>query len=102
MGLVDRARIPSISEAQMGELATLEVRVAEHRPGGGRRGARAPYRILVEDDTGALELVYFKADPNYLKRLLPVGETRLISGKIEAYDGWLQMPHPDHVAAVDK
>ena len=102
VGLVDRARIPSISEAQMGELATLEVRVAEHRPGGGRRGARAPYRILVEDDTGALELVYFKADPNYLKRLLPVGETRLISGKIEAYDGWLQMPHPDHVAAVDK
>jgi ATP-dependent DNA helicase RecG len=102
VGLVDRARIPSISQAQMGELATLEVRVAEHRPGGGRRGARAPYRILVEDDTGALELVYFKADPNYLKRLLPVGETRLISGKIEAYDGWLQMPHPDHVAAVDK
>jgi ATP-dependent DNA helicase RecG len=102
VGLIDRARIPAVAQAQVGELATLEVRVAEHRPGGGRRGARAPYRILVEDDTGALELVYFKADPNYLKRLFPVGETRLISGKIEAYDGWLQMPHPDHVAAVDK
>jgi ATP-dependent DNA helicase RecG len=102
VGLVDRARVPSIAQAQVGELATLEVRVAEHRPGGGRRGTRAPYRILVEDDSGALELVYFKADPNYLKRLLPVGETRLISGKIEAYDGWLQMPHPDHVAVVDK
>jgi len=102
VGLIDRARVPSIAQAEVGELATLEVRVAVHRPGGGRRGARAPYRILVEDDTGALELVYFKADPNYLKRLFPLGETRLISGKIEAYDGWLQMPHPDHVTAVDK
>ena len=101
VGLIDRARVPSIAEAEVGALATLEVTVAEHRPGGGRRGARAPYKILVEDSTGALELVYFKADASYLKRLLPVGEKRLISGKIESYDGWLQMPHPDHVAPAD-
>jgi ATP-dependent DNA helicase RecG len=52
----------------------------------------------VEDDTSALELVYFKADPRYLQQLLPVGETRIISGRLESYDGRLQMPHPDHVA----
>ena len=51
--------------------------------------------------SGALELVYFNADPAYLKRLLPEGSRRLISGKLESYDGWLQMPHPDHVVAVD-
>jgi ATP-dependent DNA helicase RecG len=51
----------------------------------------------VEDDTSALELVYFKADPRYLQQLLPLGETRVISGRIESYDGRLQMPHPDHV-----
>ena len=100
VGLIDRAIMPSIAEAEVGALATLEVTVAEHRPGGGRRAARAPYKVLVEDATGALELVYFKADPAYLKRLLPVGEKRLISGKIEAYDGWLQMTHPDHVAPL--
>ena len=26
---------------------------------------------------------------------------RVISGKLESYDGWLQMPHPDHVVNVD-
>ncbi len=101
VGLIDRARTPSIAEARVGELATLEVKVVEHRPGGGRRGRRAPYRILVEDDTSALELVYFRADAKYLERLLPIGETRIISGKLESYDGLLQMSHPDHVAAVD-
>jgi ATP-dependent DNA helicase RecG len=100
-GLIDRALTPRIADARIGELATLEVTVTEHRRGGARRGARAPYRVLVEDKSGALELVYFNADPAYLKRLLPEGSRRLISGKLEAYDGWLQMPHPDHVVAVD-
>ncbi len=103
VGLIDRAVTPRIADAKIGELATLEVTVTEHRPGGGRRrGPRAPYRVLVEDAAGAaLELVYFNADPAYLKRLLPVGSKRLISGKLESYDGRRQMPHPDHVVAVD-
>ena len=102
VGVIDRAISPRITEARIGELATLEVTVSEHRPGGGRRGRRAPYKVLVEDESGAsFELVYFKADPEYLKRLLPVGSRRLVSGKLEAYDGWLQMPHPDHVVPAD-
>jgi ATP-dependent DNA helicase RecG len=103
VGVIDRAVTPRIAEAKIGELATLEVTVVEHRPGGGRRGrSRGPYRVLVEDEAGfAFELVYFNADPSYLKRLLPEGSKRLISGKLESYDGWLQMPHPDHVMSID-
>ena len=101
VGLVDRARSPSIAESPLGQIVTLTVRVAEHRPGGGRKGRRAPYRILVEDETSALDLVYFRADRRYLERLLPVGETRIISGRLESYDGRLQMPHPDHVSPPD-
>jgi ATP-dependent DNA helicase RecG len=100
-GVIDRQLTARIADARIGEVATLEVTVAEHRPGGPRRGVRAPYRVLVEDASGALELVYFNADPAYLKRLLPEGSRKLISGKLESYDGWLQMPHPDHVVAVD-
>ena len=103
VSVIDRPLTPRIAEARIGDLATLEVTVAEHRPGGGRRGGpRGPYRVLVEDQAGAaLELVYFNADPAYLKRLLPVGSKRLISGQLESYDGWLQMPHPDHVTGID-
>jgi len=98
-GVIDRTLTPRIAEARIGEIATLEVTVTEHRPA--RRFSRAPYRVLAEDDSGALELVYFNADQAYLKRLLPLGSRRLISGKLEFYDGWLQMPHPDHVVAMD-
>jgi len=102
VGVIDRTITPCIAEARIGELATLEVTVTEHRSGGGRRGGRAPYKVLVEDSSGAaLELVYFNADPGYLRRLLPVGSRRLVSGKVESYDGWLQMPHPDHVMNIE-
>ena len=100
-GVIDRALTPRIADARIGELATLEVTVTEHRRGGPRRDASGPYRVLVEDASGALELVYFNADPAYLKRLLPEGSRRLISGKLESYNGWLQMPHPDHVISAD-
>jgi ATP-dependent DNA helicase RecG len=101
VGVVDRTITPSIADVRIGELATLEVTVTEHRSGSGRRGGRAPYKVLVEDFSGAaLELVYFNADPGYLRRLLPVRSRRLVSGKVESYDGWLQMPHPDHVMNI--
>ena len=102
VGVIDRKLIASIAEGRIGDLLTLKVTVVEHRPGGTRRGARAPYRVLVEDDTSALELVYFNADPVYLKRLLPQGSRRIVSGRLEAYDGLLQMPHPDHVMDAEK
>ena len=102
VGVVDRTITPRIADARIGELATLEVTVTEHRSGSGRRGRRAPYKVLVEDFSGAaLELVYFNADPGYLRRLLPVGSWRLVSGKVESYDGWLQMPHPDRVMNIE-
>ena len=65
VGVIDRPVVPRIAEAKVGELATLDVTVAEHRPGGGSKWrSRAPYRVLLEDDAGgARELVYFKADP---------------------------------------
>src|SRR5215475_7155864 len=101
VGVVDRTITPSIADVRIGELATLEVTVTDHRSGSGRRGGRAPYKVLVEDFSGAaLELVYFNADPGYLRRLLPVGSRCLVSGKVESYDGWLQMPHPDHVMNI--
>ncbi|MGB6428506.1 MAG: ATP-dependent DNA helicase RecG [Methyloceanibacter sp.] len=100
--VIDRQVTPRIADARIGEIVTLEVTVAEHRSGGPRRrGARGPHRVLVEDSSGAFELVYFNADPAYLRRLLPEGSRRLVSGKLESYDGWLQMSHPDHVVSAE-
>ena len=54
VSVIHRPIAPRITDAKVGELATLEVTVTEHRPGGGRRrgGRSGPYRVLVEDQAG--------------------------------------------------
>ena len=99
-GLVDRRARPSIAEAVPGQLATLDVTVLHHAAPPGR-ASRAPYRVTCEDASGTIELVFFHADTSYLQRLLPIGERRFVSGRIDDYSGRLQMPHPDYVVSAD-
>ncbi len=93
--IVDRQAQPSIADAVPGTIATLKVRVLKHRIPS--RGSKAPFTVACEDDTGRIDLIYFHVDPIYVARDLPIGEERLISGRIEAYGDKLQMPHPDYV-----
>ncbi|MEM8794819.1 MAG: ATP-dependent DNA helicase RecG [Pseudomonadota bacterium] len=99
VNLIDRRERPGISGARPGRVVTLEVTIDEHRPPP-RGNRRAPYRVAVHDETGALTLVFFKTHGDYLAKLLPIGETRFISGKVEDYGGFLQMPHPDHMLSA--
>jgi ATP-dependent DNA helicase RecG len=92
-GIIDRSYRPKLAEAEVGRIATLTVRIEQHAPG---RTPRLPYRIRCHDETGALELIYFHVQGDYLKRLLPVGETRVVSGRLDKFQGMLQMAHPDY------
>ena len=98
-GLIDRRYAPKIAAAQIGAIATMTVRIEAHSP---PRTKRLPYRVHCSDDTGALDLVFFHAQPDYLERTLPVGASRVVSGKLEEYQGVLQMTHPDHIGSAEE
>ena len=94
--VIDRSVRPTIADAPLETMVVLRARVIEHRQPQGRY-TKSPYRVLVEDSTGDIELVFFLANPDWIVRSLPIGETRWISGRIELYDGRRQMVHPDRV-----
>lgn len=93
-GVIDRRPSPVIADALDGQIATITVRVIRHQPGGGRR---SPYRVVCADDTGEIDLVYFHAKGDWLQNLLPVGQTRVVSGRVEFWNNRPQMAHPEHV-----
>ncbi|TQV79245.1 ATP-dependent DNA helicase RecG [Denitrobaculum tricleocarpae] len=93
-GLIDRRYSPRIAEAQPGRIATISARVLRHHPAPARG---RPYRVVVGDDSGELQLVFFHARADYLEKILPEGEIRVVSGKLEVFGGGLQMSHPDHI-----
>ncbi|MGO4738445.1 ATP-dependent DNA helicase RecG [Bosea sp. 2KB_26] len=95
-GAIDRRPSASIADAPVGGVATFSARVTEHRPAPPGK-AKAPYRVIVEDETGDVTLVFFHADVRHLLQTLPVGEFRIISGKLELWDGMRQMVHPDRI-----
>lgn len=98
---LDRRARPRIAEAPRDALVIIEVRVAEHRPPPNAR-SKAPFKVLVEDETGDIELVFFLANHEWVKSRLPVGATRWVSGKLEMWDGHLQMVHPDRVLDAEE
>ncbi len=98
-GSIDRRVRPMIADAQPDTVVTIGITVEEHRaPPRGRRG---PYRITGSDGTGWITLVFFHGNEAYLQRELPVGARRWVSGKLEMYDGMLQMVHPDRILDED-
>ncbi len=100
-GVIDRRANPSVADAVPGTIATLGVRILKHRAPP-RGNVKAPYKILAEDDTGRIELVFFHADRRFIERQLPVGELRYVSGRIERYADILQMSHPDWIVEAER
>jgi ATP-dependent DNA helicase RecG len=93
---LDRSARPTIRAARPGTVATLAVEVVRHeRPA----NSRQPWRIIVRDDTGTAELVFFRFAR---EAQTPPGTRLLVSGKLDLFNGRLTMPHPDHLVPADQ
>lgn len=100
-GVVDRRAEPTVADAVPGTIVTLKVRVLKHKAPP-RGNAKVPYKVSTEDETGRLDLVFFRAEPSFVERQLPVGEIRYVSGRAERYGDTLQMAHPDYIVTEEK
>jgi ATP-dependent DNA helicase RecG len=92
--VLDRRRRSTIKGLELPAIATVEVEVGSHKPARNRGGA---YRINVTDQEVEFQLVFFHGRSRYLEAQCPEGARRLVSGKVELFDGIAQMVHPDHM-----
>jgi ATP-dependent DNA helicase RecG len=97
--LIDRRYRPKLIAAEPGRIATVTVNVLDHKPA--VRGRKHPYRVLTTDDTSALEVVFFTPHEDHIRRMLPPGSRRVLSGRIDSFDERLQMSHPDYIVAPE-
>ena len=94
---IDRRLVETVQGVDLPNVLTLRIKVLAHKAARNRSGA---YRITVEDAKTTFQLVFFHARADYLTKLLPMGQDRIVSGKIEFFDGIAQMVHPDHIVEI--
>ncbi len=97
-GVVDRRPRRTLKGLPLPAVATVEITVTAHQPPQTRG---RPYRVMVEDAETGFQLVFFHAREDWIRRTLPIGARRIVSGKVELFDGLAQMPHPDHILSPD-
>ena len=93
-GIVDRSYRPRLKDAVPGRICTVRVKVVEHLA---PKTRQQPYRVVVSDGSEDLTLVFFKVYADSIAKNLPVGAVRIVSGKLESFNGMLQMAHPDYI-----
>ncbi|EKE43603.1 ATP-dependent DNA helicase RecG [Oceaniovalibus guishaninsula JLT2003] len=98
-GGIDRRRVATIRDIVPPAVATVEVVVGRHMAAA---SPGRPSRVEVTDAATVFQLVFFHARGDWLDRTLPSGQRRVVSGKVEIFDGIAQMVHPDHILRPDE
>lgn len=97
--VVDRQLRRTVREIAPPDVATVEVEIGAHVP---PRQRGRPYRVLVQDAEQEFQLVFFHARSEYLQKILPTGQRRIVSGRVEVFDSVYQMAHPDHILSLEE
>src|SRR5690242_10139045 len=91
-GSIERVRAPAASAALLGRTVILDLTPFDTRQS---RSGRGPFRVLASDrDGNTISLIYFN-NPGWAKKSLPLGQPRVVSGKLDAYGDEWQIVHPE-------
>ncbi|RXD06911.1 ATP-dependent DNA helicase RecG [Sphingomonas sp. UV9] len=93
-GYVDRVPRTELMASDAGRIIVITLTAREHRVSSGR----GPTRVQAADIHGNIvSLVFFGGSSGWAKKLLPIGEAKRVSGRLDEYGQDLQIVHPDIV-----
>jgi ATP-dependent DNA helicase RecG len=92
---IERKRVELLDEADVGAIVVVELTPVDYRQSGGR----GPFRVHATDRAGNYVTLTYFSNPGWAKKQLPLGEPKLVSGRLDRYGQELQIVHPDHVLA---
>ena len=94
----DRSKLYKLDELEIGKIQSVKVIIKKlNFP----RIRNLPNKILCEDETGKIDIVYFNSREGYLRKLYPINKWVIISGKINYFNKKYQITNPDYVTTLD-
>ena len=94
----DRSKLYKLNELEVGKIQSIKVLVKKLSfP----RVRNLPNKIFCEDEAGKIDIVYFNSREGYLRKLYPINEWIIISGKINYFNKKYQITNPDYVTTLE-
>ena len=94
-----RKYIQNISDEHLNEEIALIVNVIKHLP---QFHPKMPYKILCNNNSSEIEIIFFRGYVKYLKKILPTGEKKIICGKLEKLGNKYQIIHPENISPLEE
>ena len=94
----DRSNLVAINDIEIGKIATIKVKVLKYNfP----RIRNLPSKVFCSDESGKIEIVFFNSREGYIRKVLPLNEWVILSGKINHYKNSYQITNPTYITTVD-
>ena len=92
-GWVDRLPRDELLQADVGRTIAIDLTPRDYQIS---RSPKGPTRVRATDRLGNyVSLTYFGGSSGYVKKLLPLGEAKRVSGRLDQYGQELQIVHPE-------
>ena len=97
--IVDRSKITSLDKLEIGKILTIKVNVLKYNfP----RIRNLPNTVICENDSKKIKIVFFNSFEGYIRKILPLNKTVIISGKINYYKNSYQITNPTYVKPLEQ
>ena len=94
----DRSKIYKLNELEVGKIQSVKVLVKKlYFP----RIRNLPIRIVCEDEVGKIDIVYFNSREGYIRKIFPVDNWIIVSGKVNYFKKKYQITNPEYVTSLD-
>ena len=98
-GYTDRSNIKTLDNLEIGKITTIKVKVNKYNfP----RIRNLPNKVICEDEKGKIDIVFFNSREGYIRKILPLNSSVVISGKIKHFRRRYQITNPAYVVPINK
>ncbi len=95
----DQSASTTLDKLEIGKIFTLKIKVIKYNfP----RIRNLPNKIKCKDEHGEIDLVFFNSREGYIRKILPLNEWVVVSGKINYFKNRYQITNPNYVTTLDK
>jgi len=98
-GFTDRRNLQTLDKLEIGKITTIKVKVIKYNfP----RIRNLPNKVICGDEKGKIEIIFFNSREGYIRKILPLNNLVVISGKINFFNKKYQITNPNYVVPEDK